>query len=585
MAVAKVPTVTVAARVPTAMAWFRRVVSGGSGRYQRAEATLADFDEQRRQIWKSGSAAAVRRRQQKVQRQFSSSWISGGFPTIFLARVSNEETKYGYKEPWSQSKTKHPKKQIWRLEKLGNTKPILNRKKSKKPSLNTRNLELKVWDYGQVDMLIKSTPKVWTDYGQVDMLIRSAPMDIRGILGTQPSNAPLTPIMHLTRDRERYRMFVGKLNYLTMTLPAIAYSVSMVGSVKRNSMLPGIVYSNHGHGHVQCFLDAEWQMDRRSNSGYCLSFVGGNFCLMEKQEGKCSLKIQPEVISPGYHQQTYGVSTKHLFMLHLIVYFMNILRTLKSVGIRRYLLGTILQLSVNKNHKSHLPPRKDFISRKWLATSSDAATDSPCFRLQGLRGCIEVEDGRFSSTTVVPGTKQLISALRKCMLKWLTPGPCTIPVPLCKGTSDACWDSFIESNCGIMADSAGTINPHIPNNAAAQIERSKLDLPPPFGPVKRNIEFISIVLWTALPSAASNQYGDRPNIQHKNDTHMALVVSDKTSCKQDDDIAYQKKNDKRNHLEVASWRISSIGECSVMTKVNNMMLQVSHVSQMPFDKN
>ncbi|KAJ9541623.1 hypothetical protein OSB04_028129 [Centaurea solstitialis] len=55
------------------------------------------------------------------------------------------ETKYGFMEPWSQSKTKHPRKQIRRLEKLGNTKPILNRKKSEKQSLNTPKLELKVW--------------------------------------------------------------------------------------------------------------------------------------------------------------------------------------------------------------------------------------------------------------------------------------------------------------------------------------------------------------------------------------------------------------------------------------------------------
>lgn len=65
--------------------------------------------------------------------------------------------------------------------------------------------------------------------------------------------------------------------------------------------------------------------------------------------------------------------------------------------------------------------------------------------------------------------------------------------------------SMIASKKGMKADSAGTINPHIPSNAAAQIERSRLDFPPPFGPVKRNNEPMLTVLCTALPSATSNQ--------------------------------------------------------------------------------
>jgi hypothetical protein len=71
---------------------------------------------------------------------------------------------------------------------------------------------------------------------------------------------------------------------------------------------------------------------------------------------------------------------------------------------------------------------------------------------------------------------------------------------------------MMASKYGIMADSAGTISPHIPSSAAAQIDRSKLDLPPPFGPVNRNNDCTSTVLCTAPPSAMFNQYGNKPSI-------------------------------------------------------------------------
>ena len=53
-------------------------------------------------------------------------------------------------------------------------------------------------------------------------------------LGVEPCSFPMVPDVHLTRegetfeDPERYRRLVGKLNYLTITSPNIAYSVSVV---------------------------------------------------------------------------------------------------------------------------------------------------------------------------------------------------------------------------------------------------------------------------------------------------------------------------------------------------------------------
>ncbi|CAH9104817.1 unnamed protein product [Cuscuta europaea] len=97
-------------------------------------------------------------------------------------------------------------------------------------------------------------------------------------------------------DPERYRRLVGKLNYLAVTRPDIAYSVSVVSKYMSSPTIDhwtavehilcylkgapgrGIVYQNHDHMRIECFADADWagsKDDRRSTSGYCV-FVGGN---------------------------------------------------------------------------------------------------------------------------------------------------------------------------------------------------------------------------------------------------------------------------------------------------------------------
>ena len=55
-----------------------------------------------------------------------------------------------------------------------------------------------------------------------------------GKLAAKPCQSPMAQSLHLTRegelfeDLERYRRLVGKLNYLTITYPNIAYSISVV---------------------------------------------------------------------------------------------------------------------------------------------------------------------------------------------------------------------------------------------------------------------------------------------------------------------------------------------------------------------
>ncbi|XP_071912390.1 uncharacterized protein [Coffea arabica] len=123
-----------------------------------------------------------------------------------------------------------------------------------------------------------------------------------GKLGAKLASTPMIPNLQLTKEGElledpgRYRRLVGKLNYLTVTRPDIAYSVSVVSQYMSNPTINhwaaveqilcylkgapgrGILYNNHGHTRIECFLDIDWKeskADRRSTTGYCI-FVGGN---------------------------------------------------------------------------------------------------------------------------------------------------------------------------------------------------------------------------------------------------------------------------------------------------------------------
>ena len=55
-----------------------------------------------------------------------------------------------------------------------------------------------------------------------------------GKVGAKSCSSPMAPGIHLTKegelfeDPERYRRLVGKLNYLTVTHPKIAHSISVI---------------------------------------------------------------------------------------------------------------------------------------------------------------------------------------------------------------------------------------------------------------------------------------------------------------------------------------------------------------------
>ena len=103
-----------------------------------------------------------------------------------------------------------------------------------------------------------------------------------GKLSVMPCSTPMAPNVLLTKegelfeDPERYKRLVGKLNYLTVTRPDFAYSVSVLSQYMSSPRIShwaaiehmlcylkeapkrGILYKKHEHTRIECFLNADW---------------------------------------------------------------------------------------------------------------------------------------------------------------------------------------------------------------------------------------------------------------------------------------------------------------------------------------
>jgi hypothetical protein len=122
------------------------------------------------------------------------------------------------------------------------------------------------------------------------------------MMDAKPASTPLDSKLQLAKNSEplqsinHYQHLVGKLIYLTITRPDIAYAVSLVSQfmhaptilhlsiVKRilrylkGSIGRGIVMAKNGHTQITGYSNSDWAgnaIDRKSTIGYCM-FVGGN---------------------------------------------------------------------------------------------------------------------------------------------------------------------------------------------------------------------------------------------------------------------------------------------------------------------
>ena len=123
-----------------------------------------------------------------------------------------------------------------------------------------------------------------------------------GKLGAKSCNTPMVPNVQLTKEGElfanpeRYKILVGKLNYLTVTRSDITYSVSVLiqymssPTINHRATIEhilcylkeapghGILYKKHGHTRIEFFFYVDWagsKEDRRSILRHCV-FFGGN---------------------------------------------------------------------------------------------------------------------------------------------------------------------------------------------------------------------------------------------------------------------------------------------------------------------
>ena len=117
----------------------------------------------------------------------------------------------------------------------------------------------------------------------LDMLFETRKLDAKPCSTSMALNVQLTKEGELFEDLESYKRLVGKLNYLILTRPNIAYSVSVLSPYMSSLIIShwavaeqilcylketlgrGILYKKHGHTRIKCFSDVDCLLWRKSD--------------------------------------------------------------------------------------------------------------------------------------------------------------------------------------------------------------------------------------------------------------------------------------------------------------------------------
>ncbi|XP_022891852.1 uncharacterized protein LOC111406703 [Olea europaea var. sylvestris] len=166
-------------------------------------------------------------------------------------------------------------------------------------------------------------------------------LDETDLAEAKPGDAPMIPNVKLGAedenvfvDADKYRSVLGKLNYLTITQPDIAFPISIVSHFMLSPRTshwdvvthilrylkgsPGrrILYKDRGHCRVEGFSNTDWTgslVDRCSTTGYYV-FVGGNLVSWKSKK--------QSVVARSSAESEYWAMAQ-IFTLPLIQYFMR----------------------------------------------------------------------------------------------------------------------------------------------------------------------------------------------------------------------------------------------------------------------
>ena len=131
-----------------------------------------------------------------------------------------------------------------------------------------------------------------------------------GLLGCKPESTLFDQSLDfwdsslpLLEDAGRYRRLVGKLIYLTVIRPDIAYIVGVLSQFMQEPRIvhwlgvirvlayvkkapgKGLMYKKNGHLLIETYSDSDYagDKDRKSTSGYC-TYVGGNLVMWRSKK-------------------------------------------------------------------------------------------------------------------------------------------------------------------------------------------------------------------------------------------------------------------------------------------------------------